>query len=62
LWTEIAQLLVDNDCLVENAQIYIECPSKSGLPVLPKHWQLKKDKKAGEVRYCLFINKTGAAE
>ena len=62
LWAEIAQLLVDNDCLVENAQIYIECPSKSDLPVLPKHWQLKKDKKAGEVRYCLFINKTGAAE
>ncbi len=62
LWAEIAQLLVDNDCLVENAHICIECPSKSDLPVLPKHWQLEKDKKSGDVRYCLFINKIGAAE
>jgi 16S rRNA (guanine966-N2)-methyltransferase len=62
LWAEIAQLLVDTDCLVENAYIYIECPSKTDLPVLPKHWNLKKDKKAGDVRYCLFINEVGEAE
>ncbi|HHA18380.1 MAG TPA: 16S rRNA (guanine(966)-N(2))-methyltransferase RsmD [Methylophaga sp.] len=61
LWSEMGQLLVDNDSLAENAHIYIECPSKSDLPVLPEHWQLIKDKKAGEVRYCLFIHKSGDA-
>ncbi|RLA00471.1 MAG: 16S rRNA (guanine(966)-N(2))-methyltransferase RsmD [Gammaproteobacteria bacterium] len=62
LWAEIAQLLVDSGCLVGNAHIYLEYPSKIDLPVLPKHWNLKKDKKAGDVRYCLFINEVGEAE
>ncbi len=59
LWTEIANQLANKALLVDNALIYIECPSKGNLPELPKHWQLRKDKKAGEVRYCLFQNQAG---
>ena len=62
LWAELAAQLVSTDCLAKNAQIYIECPSKGELPVLPSHWQLIKDKKAGEVRYCLFQNTSGETE
>ncbi len=54
LWSEIAVLLTENNWLAANAVIYLECPSKQVLPDLPESWQLKKDKTAGEVRYCLF--------
>lgn len=59
LWTDIATQLVEQGTLVDNAYIYLECPSKGDLPALPHHWQLIKDKKAGEVRYCLLLNKLG---
>lgn len=62
LWSEIAKQLVNKSVLVDNALIYIECPSKVDLPELPKQWQLIKDKKAGEVRYCLFANEVGESE
>lgn len=61
LWSEIAQQLVEKNTLVDNAHIYLECSSKGELPALPNHWQLMKDKKAGEVRYCLFLNNVGDA-
>ncbi len=61
VWTEISNQLVNKALLVDNALIYIECPSKGDLPELPKNWQLIKDKKAGEVRYCLFLNEAGDA-
>ena len=61
LWTEIAKLLVEKNSLVDNATIYLECSSKGDLPELPDHWQLIKDKQAGEVRYCLFLNNVGDA-
>ncbi|NQY26903.1 MAG: 16S rRNA (guanine(966)-N(2))-methyltransferase RsmD [Piscirickettsiaceae bacterium] len=56
LWTEIAQQLVDNKVLNDNAKIYLECSSKGELPLLPDSWSLLKDKTSGEVRYCLFEN------
>lgn len=59
LWSEIAAQLVNQSVLVDNALIYIECPSKGELPDLPEQWQMIKDKKAGEVRYCLFRNRAG---
>jgi 16S rRNA (guanine966-N2)-methyltransferase len=59
LWTDIASQLVNKALLVDNALIYLECPSKAEMPKLPQQWQLIKDKKAGEVRYCLFRNKIG---
>lgn len=62
LWTEVAMQLVENNSLADNAVIYLECPSKTDLPELPKHWQLIKDKQAGGVRYCLFLNNVGDEE
>ena len=62
LWTEIADLLVKNKILVDNARIYLECPKKQDLPALPLQWQLLKEKTAGDVRYCLFSNKLGDDE
>lgn len=54
LWTEVAQLLIYNNWLAQNAMIYLECPAKHELPKLPAAFELKKEKTAGEVRYCLF--------
>lgn len=59
LWTEIAQLLVKYKILADNALIYLECPSNKPLPTLPNNWHLIKDKKAGDVRYCLLTNVVG---
>lgn len=61
LWTEIATKLEQAGTLADNAIIYLECPSKGDLPDLPSHWTIFKDKKAGEVRYCLFSNQKGDA-
>jgi 16S rRNA (guanine966-N2)-methyltransferase len=62
LWTEIANLLVKNKILADNARIYLECPKKQDLPALPQQWQLLKEKTAGDVRYCLFSNNLGEDE
>lgn len=62
LWTEIAQVLVQCRALADNAVIYLECPSNKPLPTLPNNWQLIKDKKAGDVRYCLLTNEVGGSK
>lgn len=62
LWTEVAQKLIDNTALSDNAVIYLECPGKADLPALPSQWQLIKEKKAGNIRYCLFENNGGDEE
>lgn len=54
LWTEVAFLLEEHSLLAVNCVIYLECPANQTLPHLPDNWQLIKDKKAGDVRYCLF--------
>jgi len=59
LWTEIALQLVSSNALSDDAIVYLECPSKADLPELPRHWQLIKEKKAGNIRYCLFQNNVG---
>ena len=61
LWTEIAIQLEQTGALADNAIIYLECSSRGNLPKLPQHWSIFKDKKAGEVRYCLFRNQKGEA-
>lgn len=61
LWSEIATQLMAHTVLADNAYIYLECPSKGELPIFPAQWQLMKDKKAGGVRYCLFIHNLGDA-
>jgi len=62
LWTEIAEQLVLTGSLADNAIIYLECPSKQDLPELPSDWVMFKDKKAGDVRYCLFNYEKGAGK
>ncbi len=57
---EVANQLVETNALKDRAKIYLECSSKEDLPRYPDHWQLIKDKKAGEVRYCLFLHDMGA--
>lgn len=54
LWAEIAQQLLTHAILLNNAYIYLECPTKGDFPILPIQWQLIKDKKSGSIRYCLF--------
>ena len=55
-WSEIARQLVLQNCLSVNALIYLEYPLTITRPLLPEHWQLIKEKKAGAVNYCLFKN------
>lgn len=61
-WTSIAQLLVQHELIAEGGYIYLECPSEQDMPLLPKQWHLLKDKQAGAVRYCLFINEERGAQ
>jgi len=46
--------LEDKDWLTKGAKIYVEVESSLILDDMPKHWQLIKAKKAGEVGYYLF--------
>lgn len=59
LWSEITELLIENQVLAEQALIYLECPSHDAFPSLPDHFQILKDKKAGDVRYCLLTYQLG---
>ncbi|MFT7414600.1 MAG: 16S rRNA (guanine966-N2)-methyltransferase [Methylophagaceae bacterium] len=59
LWSEIAAQLMTHAVLADNAYIYLECPTKDELPILPAQWHIIKDKKAGGVRYCLFTHNLG---
>jgi 16S rRNA (guanine966-N2)-methyltransferase len=61
-WSEVADLLVQNNALKDNARIYLECPRKQDFPALPAQWQLLKEKTAGDVRYCLFSHNLGDDE
>lgn len=46
---------LDNGQLPEGALIYIETGSREELPALPAHWELYRDRQAGEVSYRLFV-------
>ncbi len=52
---EAAVELLDRDRLVPGALAYIETAQREPLPPLPARWQLHRDKRAGEVRYRLFV-------
>lgn len=41
-------------CLLPGALIYVEMDSEDGLPDLPEHWSVLKEKKAGAVSYYLL--------
>lgn len=52
---QAAELLCQKG-LDEDALIYVEMESDTNLQVLPSHWQLLKEKVAGQVIYRLYQN------
>ena len=50
---ETCRLLVETQCLADDALIYLEEDRSRGDPALPDGWQLLKNKTAGNVRYML---------
>jgi 16S rRNA (guanine966-N2)-methyltransferase len=53
LWTALAQGLEQGGWLAERAWIYVESP-RDLAPVLPAHWGLHREGRAGEVRFALY--------
>ncbi|MFC3025194.1 16S rRNA (guanine(966)-N(2))-methyltransferase RsmD [Vibrio zhugei] len=51
---EVITRLENHHWLTPNALIYIETEKELVLPPMPKHWQLLKEKQAGQVSYRLF--------
>jgi len=54
LLSEVITLLEQNDWLAPNAMIYIETEKELKLNDAPNHWQLYREKTAGQVCYRLF--------
>lgn len=54
LWFEIANLLTQKKMLHKGSLIYWECSKHQNLDRLPDSWHLMKEKRAGDVKYCLF--------
>ncbi len=50
---ETCRLLAETGHLADNALVYIEEARSREGPKLPEHWQVLKDKTAGNVRYML---------
>ncbi|HEV2538934.1 MAG TPA: 16S rRNA (guanine(966)-N(2))-methyltransferase RsmD [Frateuria sp.] len=53
LWAALARRLEDNGWLAAQAWIYVESP-RDHAPVLPRHWALHREGRAGEVRHALY--------
>lgn len=51
---ETVRLLENNGWLADDALIYIESEVEKGLPPVPAHWQLHREKVAGQVAYRLY--------
>lgn len=54
LLAETLHLLETNDWLAREALIYIESEVENGLPPVPAHWVLHREKVAGQVAYRLY--------
>ncbi|CAK4070005.1 16S rRNA (guanine(966)-N(2))-methyltransferase RsmD [Vibrio sp. 16] len=54
LLDETVALLEQNNWLAEGAMIYIETEKELALESIPAHWQLYREKTAGQVCYRLF--------
>ena len=52
IWSTLAQLL-ERGWLSASAWIYVESP-RDQVPVLPAHWMLHREARAGEVRHALY--------
>jgi 16S rRNA (guanine966-N2)-methyltransferase len=55
LWDQTIEGLQNSGLLKQGALIYIESPKRT-LVNTPSHWQLHKEKRAGQISYRLFIN------
>lgn len=53
-WLEKVIPLLEQGWLAERALVYIEMEKETPLTVLPEHWQLSKEKVAGQLVYRLF--------
>jgi len=51
---KVVPLLEENNCLSDNAMLYLEIEKRQSLPELPENWKMLKEKTAGEVSYFLF--------
>lgn len=51
---ETVRLLENNGWLADDALIYIESEVENGLPPVPAHWLLHREKVAGQVAYRLY--------
>jgi 16S rRNA (guanine966-N2)-methyltransferase len=54
LMEKVVPLLEENNCLADNAMLYLEIEKRQSLPELPVNWKMLKEKTAGEVSYFLF--------
>ncbi len=54
LMEKVVPLLEENNCLADNAMLYLEIEKRQSLPELPVNWKKIKEKTAGEVSYFLF--------
>ena len=54
LLEETLTLLENNGWLAEDALIYVESEVENGLPPVPAHWDLHREKVAGQVAYRLY--------
>lgn len=54
LLEETLSLLEKNGWLADNALIYVESEVENGLPPVPTHWELHREKVAGQVAYRLY--------
>ncbi|WP_330961527.1 16S rRNA (guanine(966)-N(2))-methyltransferase RsmD [Photobacterium sp. 53610] len=52
--SDVFRLLESNGWLAPEALIYLEAEKELGLPDTPEHWQLLKEKTAGQVSYRLY--------
>lgn len=54
-WPEtILPLLDDQGWVKPGGWVYLEHESERATPIVPSHWQLHRQKTAGQVTYCLF--------
>ncbi|KXF82687.1 16S rRNA (guanine(966)-N(2))-methyltransferase RsmD [Enterovibrio coralii] len=54
LLNDVIDKLENNGWLSANAIIYIEAEKEFGLPVVPNHWDMIKEKHAGQVSFRLY--------
>ncbi|MEX2488337.1 MAG: 16S rRNA (guanine(966)-N(2))-methyltransferase RsmD [Pseudomonadales bacterium] len=53
--SSIVELLEESTLLTDNALIYLESDSRVDQLQLPGHWTVHRQKRAGDVHYCLVI-------